>query len=79
MKSYELHTIHDLKDIALAELAGLPNVVNVGLLGDVCSNCGTDIGGVPGRFVPFNIVLGEKDGHWLICQTCAMPVVRPRA
>jgi len=73
-KHHELHVALTPAEAEELALCGLPTLGDT----EICSNCGTDIGNVNGKFVPLAFVLNETEEHNL-CLSCAAPVTRPRS
>lgn len=75
MKSFEVHSIETRGDIDGAVLAGLLEPSDVD--GAACAACSEKVAMVNGGFVPFSVVLDERDECWFVCADCSLDVLDP--
>jgi len=76
MKSIELHLLEAARDVDTAVQTGLvePDVLN-GLL---CASCEDEVGHLTdASFVPFAVLIDERDTPWFVCGECIVDVVNP--
>lgn len=70
MRHIEIHVIENTQDVILASKAGLDVYDS-----ETCEECSHEVGDSAGKvFVPF-LVLLDEDSEWIVCATCANPVL----
>jgi hypothetical protein len=69
MKHIEMHVIEAVKDLALADKAGLDVYES-----ESCEECFEQVGEDAGNFKPF-VVLLDEESVWIVCVNCASPVL----
>lgn len=74
MRSLEVHHFQTEQDLELALTSGL--VLPEQLVATDCSDCNKKLGySGAGTFKPFVFVLDENDQDWIVCETCARPIL----
>lgn len=75
MEHFELHTLTDQGDVAMA--------VNLGLMSETdaddalyCEHCDERVGEDFVDFYPFSVVLSDDD-YWFLCEDCSAPMTNP--
>ena len=71
MRHIELHVIEEEEDLSTAEVAGL-DVYST----ETCDNCMDSVGVIEegASFNPF-VVLLDDETEWIVCTSCAEPVL----
>jgi hypothetical protein len=76
MRDIEMHLIKNSHDERLAKLAGLDVYEE-----ETCAECrqlvGVDSEGAKQDFKPYVILL-DQDSEWIVCASCASPVLGPK-
>lgn len=72
MRHIELHMLETDSDLDLALQAGLLEPEQ--LVSTVCSDCDEYVAHVGDEFIPFAVVLDDKDRVWFVCEDCSAPV-----
>jgi hypothetical protein len=69
MRHIEMHVIETVRDLDLADTAGL-DVYET----ESCEECFEPVGEDSGNFKPF-VVLLDDESEWIVCSNCASPVL----
>jgi enoyl-[acyl-carrier-protein] reductase (NADH) len=69
MRHIEMHVIETVKDLELADVAGLDVYAT-----ETCEECFEQVGEDVGNFKKF-VVLLDDESEWIVCENCASPVL----
>lgn len=71
MRHFEMHLIENSEDVRLADVVGLDVDPD-----ETCEECLKPVGDSASKqFKPYLLILDENDVEWVVCVSCAAPVL----